>query len=67
MTRLENAKHIFSHVEWRMTGYLISLPQVPEGLPGDILFVEWRELKETYTIPSAFIKYKQYLERQYGG
>ena len=62
--KLPAAKHIFSHVEWQMTGYEIRLPEEAEkaGRPsGQIFFADLQELKETYSIPSAFETYKKYL------
>lgn len=46
----KKAKHIFTHVEWRMTGYLV---EAKEFFPQ----YEWRSAEEifsSYAIPSAF-------------
>ncbi len=48
------AKHIFSHVEWHMTGYRVSLKNFPAG---QYLFVQRQELKEKYPVPNAFSAY----------
>ncbi len=48
-----SAVHIFSHVEWHMTGYVIRLDTVPDGW----LFASPRELSEKYPLPGAFNKY----------
>lgn len=48
------AKHIFTHVEWRMTGYLL---QVSGECP-DFAWVDLRELN-ALAIPSAFRKFLQ--------
>ena len=65
-----DAKHIFSHVEWHMSGYRVAVDAVPEHLnqTGEepMIFVTWEELKETYPIPSAFEAYKKYLDHFYG-
>ena len=45
-------KHIFSHLEWHMNAYVISL-QKPFN---DYLYVELEEIKMNYSIPSAFQK-----------
>jgi adenine-specific DNA glycosylase len=67
--RLEDAKHIFSHVEWHMEGYLVEIHSVPEALNPEekepMLFVTREELKETYPIPSAFEAYKKFLDTLY--
>lgn len=73
--KLRMAKHIFSHVEWHMTGYAILL----DDLATDGLAVrednEWAErihlvdaktAEAEYAIPSAFVKYTEYLDIQIG-
>lgn len=60
---MEDAKHIFSHVEWHMVGYVIQVAQMEEQMQ-DVLLVEVRDCMENYPIPSAFEKYKAYLERR---
>ena len=57
---LGNAKHIFSHVEWHMSGYLV---KAGEEIPG-MLFADRGELKEKYPIPNAFAAYRKLLESQ---
>lgn len=52
--RLSQARHIFSHVEWHMTGYEIELQERP---PGDYLWVTGEELRKTYSLPGAFKAY----------
>lgn len=54
ITPLPEAKHIFSHVEWHMTGYRVELTEVPEG---DYLWVTPEEIKKTYSLPGAFKAY----------
>lgn len=54
------SKHIFSHIEWHMTNYL-----VPAASPETQAFV-WvgqRELAETYSIPAAFGKCLAYFQK----
>ena len=53
---LPPAKHVFTHVIWEMTGYEVSLSAPPQG---DIL-VTPEELRESYSLPSAFSAYKRY-------
>lgn len=52
--RLPEAKHIFSHVEWRMRGFAVELQEKPAG---DYLWVTPEEIRETYSLPSAFKAY----------
>ena len=54
---LGNAKHIFSHVEWHMNGYLVCTNQIP----GQYLAVGRQELQNRYAIPNAFQAYYQKL------
>jgi len=74
------AKHIFSHVEWHMKGYVVFLQakeyenerneecekvdstnQVDGDKKENWIFVDVEETKEKYAIPSAFVKYTEYL------
>ena len=65
--KLPDAKHIFSHVEWHMSGYRIPITEIPKQLSGehpeDFILAEFEELKERYPIPNAFAAYKELLER----
>lgn len=56
---VEDALHIFTHIEWRMRGYLVLLkPQTP---PPDFIPADRAELQSRYTLPSAFDAYLKYL------
>lgn len=65
---LPKAKHIFTHKEWHMTGYMIRVDELAEALerPEDFLFVEPKETEERYPIPSAFLAYTKYLNMRIG-
>lgn len=56
---LGEAKHIFSHVEWHMTGYAVLVDELEKINKKEYLFVRPEEIKETYPIPSAFESYMQ--------
>uniref|UniRef100_UPI004056A5D9 A/G-specific adenine glycosylase n=1 Tax=Agathobacter sp. TaxID=2021311 RepID=UPI004056A5D9 len=92
-----DAKHIFSHVEWHMKGYVVFLqakeyekepcsegmhtyetteksfvkgPKMQKNMDGmkqknprnsEWIFVDAKETKDNYAIPSAFVKYAEYL------
>ncbi|MDO5539209.1 MAG: A/G-specific adenine glycosylase [Eubacteriales bacterium] len=62
--KLRDAKHIFSHVEWHMTGYAIAIEE-PEEDSG-YLFVEPARTQEQYPIPAAFSAYTEYLQIKLG-
>lgn len=49
-------KHIFSHVEWHMLGYLVHLKKLPKELSGFVLSTV-QDIQEKYSIPSAFSYY----------
>lgn len=58
--KLEDAKHIFSHVEWHMRGYAILVEELEEDVDG-MLFVEAWDSEERYAIPAAFAAYAGYM------
>ena len=54
---LPPARHIFSHVEWHMTGYEIRVDELEKTNKKDFLFVHPEEIQRTYPIPAAFEAY----------
>ena len=65
-----DAKHIFSHVEWHMKGYVVFLQasdyEANAKQERDWIFVDVEETKDNYAIPSAFVKYTEYLNMTIG-
>ena len=57
--KLGDAKHVFSHVEWHMTGYEILVDELEREMTGDVIFAGREELKEKYPMPSAFEAYRE--------
>ena len=53
------AKHVFTHVEWRMTGYAL---EVSGTGPRDFLWADGPELAE-HAVPSAFARYHEEARR----
>ena len=51
------AKHIFTHVEWHMTGYTLAVSG--EGPPE----FTWADTLEHHAVPSAFARYREEAER----
>ncbi len=50
---LPEAKHIFTHVEWHMTGWRVTLPALPPAFtPANAA-----EIRERYAVPNAFRAY----------
>lgn len=58
---LKPSKHIFSHVEWHMKGYMVKVEELGEEASG-FLFAEAADFKEKYAMPSAFRAYVEYLD-----
>ncbi len=52
------ARHIFTHVEWRMTGYVLRV----EGGGEDLVWADRREL-EALAVPSAFARFLEEARR----
>ncbi len=62
---LGKAKHIFSHIEWHMLGYCVCLQHMPQVLKEiDGVWVSKEEMKENYSIPSAFSVYYEAIIRK---
>ena len=57
---LPEAKHIFSHIEWHMTGYEVIVDELEKTNEEGFLFIHPEEIKKEYSIPSAFEKYTGY-------
>ena len=55
--KLPEAKHIFSHVEWRMTGYEVRVDELEKTNEKGFLFIHPEEIQERYPIPAAFGSY----------
>lgn len=53
--QLPEAKHVFSHVEWHMTGYRVVLSK--EENPLSCFMVSREDLEQTYALPNAFNAY----------
>lgn len=60
-------KHIFSHKEWHMKGYVIKVDEL-EPFKGkeEFLFVETMTAQEKYPLPSAFKVYTRFLDIKTG-
>ncbi len=58
---LPAAKHIFSHIEWHMTGYAILADELKPFESDRLLLVSRKELDDRCSIPSAFSAYRALL------
>lgn len=58
--KLESAKHIFSHVEWHVTGYEVIVDELEKTNKKEFLFIHPEEIGQRYPLPSAFETYIRY-------
>ena len=56
------AKHIFSHIEWRMTSRLAEAAS-PE-LPAGWVWADRAALEQEYAVPNAFSAFREVVERR---
>ena len=63
LERLEDAKHIFTHIEWHMIAYRVRISPDFDGLDeeGGYLLLNNDEMRAHYALPSAFSAYGKYL------
>lgn len=65
---LREARHIFTHREWHMKGYMVRVDELePKGAgkqSPDWIYIEPGETEKKYPIPSAFGAYMDYLRRE---
>ena len=54
------AKHIFSHIEWRMSGFAVEIPS--QAPPEGMVWASREQLRAEYTLPGAFKSYKKALD-----
>ena len=61
--RLEDSKHIFTHIEWHMIAYAVRVTPEFDDQRGSssIRFPERDDLLQNYAVPSAFSAYQKYL------
>ena len=57
---LPEARHVFSHIEWRMTGYRAVLKE-PWELPDGAFMASREEIQKQYPLPNAFSAYREIL------
>ena len=70
ITPLPDARHIFSHREWHMKGYMVRVDELEQGEPTeavrDWLYIEPSQTDTGYPIPAAFEAYTKYLNIKLG-
>lgn len=60
VTPLSSAKHVFTHVTWRLSGYLVSC--AVDALTEGTLIATADEVRDRYAIPTAFAAYRPYIQ-----
>lgn len=67
---LEDAKHIFTHKEWHMKGYMVRVDELEPTHTGkekaDWIYIRPEETREKYPIPSAYAAYTSLLQMRLG-
>lgn len=66
ITKLPDAKHVFSHVTWIMTGYMVLVEELREDGENGLIVFETADERTGYPIPSAFEAYIKYLKIKTG-
>jgi A/G-specific adenine glycosylase len=59
-TPLSPSRHLFSHIEWQMSGFMVSLAGDPPELPDGYAWAGTEDM-ENHAIPGAFKAYKPLL------
>lgn len=64
VTPLPEGKHVFTHITWRMVGYLCDVTLPDMSLEGGLchgLLARAEDMADRYSIPSAFSAYRKYV------
>ena len=59
ITPLPSAVHIFTHIEWHMTGYAVKIADGDAPHADGLIFADREGIGDEYAIPSAFSKFKE--------
>ena len=62
--KLPPAKHIFSHIEWRMQAYRIKVSSLKTTQDKELIFASKEQSGKQYAIPSAFGAYAKYIKEE---
>ena len=54
---MESATHIFTHIEWHMTGYAVECAEPA----GDLIWKSARDIRENHAIPTAFRAFAKHI------
>ena len=62
--KLSPAKHIFSHIEWRMQAYRVKVSSLKKTHDKGLIFATREQSGKQYAIPSAFGAYAKYIKEE---
>ena len=62
--KLPPAKHILSHIEWRMQAYRIKVSSLKKAQDRELIFADKEQSGKQYAIPSAFGAYAKYIKEE---
>lgn len=62
---LPDAKHVFSHIEWHMRGYMIRVEET-ENVPAGFFLVDKEQTERDYAIPAAYAAYTKVMNIELG-
>ena len=62
--KLPPAKHIFSHIEWRMQAYRIKVSSLKKAQDRELIFADKEQSGKQYASPSAFGAYAKYIKEE---
>lgn len=67
--KLADSKHIFTHKEWHMTGYMVRVDELEKMVSEtkeEWFYVTPAQIKKQYPVPSAFAAYMEAMEVKLG-
>lgn len=66
LARINDAKHIFTHIEWHMMGYAVQIAPDFDGVDEShgYFLLSQDDLHQNYAVPSAFSAYGKYLSEK---
>ena len=64
---LPDARHVFSHIEWRMSGYHAVLKEPWRELTDGVFMASREEIEKQYPLPNAFSAYREILFKKEDG
>lgn len=63
--KLRDAKHIFSHVEWHMKGFMVRV-EATEDAPEGLFLVDKEQTESDFPVPAAYAAYMEAMDIEVG-